>query len=582
MTQNLQQSLNNAIALHQSGNLGKASELYGKLVKLLPKNAEILHLYGILHFQKGDYRKSERLIRKAIAINPKNDSYYTNLGNTLIGLKKTEQAIFKFKKALQINPSNLSAIGNLATALNLLGKYDEEIKYLEKGLNINPNDFGLMNELVKTKAFACDLTGLNAYKNKLIEHTKQALAQNQIPALTPYHSLTLSLGMQMQFDIAKNYEKLKFTHIKPAFQNKSQKTGKIRIGYVSGDYRDHPTAHLMQNMFGYHSDEFEVFAYSIGENDNSIYRRDIEESCDHFVDLYQLPASEAAKKINSDGIDILVDVMGYIQNATPEIFALKPAPVQISFLAYPGTMGAEFIDYLISDEVALPPEDQKYFSEQIIYMPDSYFVTNDKMQIADTPSKDSCGLPDDKFIFCCFNKTNKIDSRTMDAWAEILKQTKDSVLWLLTDNKFIQGNIKKEFTARNIDESRIIFAKRLPKEKHLARCKNADLFLDCFAVNAHTTAIDCLYAELPIITLQGSDIISRASSSIISAIDLPELITKSESEFIKLACSLAKDGNKLKSIQDNLSKNIKSSALFDTKNYVKNLEERLKKVTYAN
>jgi predicted O-linked N-acetylglucosamine transferase (SPINDLY family) len=573
----VQKAITVALGLHQSGNLAAASELYQKIIEVAPNNPDTLHLLGVLSYQKGKFEQAVNMIEKAIALSPKS-AYYSNLGNAQIGLGAHEQAVASFEKSLELSPANTNTINNIGAALHELGRWEEEIAYYKQGITINPNDSGLLNELVKTMRDSCLWDGLDEYIATLIAKTKLALVQENLPPITPYHALTLPLPPIFKKHIAEHYAHLKFGHIKPAYSHpqRSRANDKLRIGYVSADYRNHPTAHLITQLFALHNrDEFEVFAYSLGKNDESIFRHKIEQNVDNFIDVCGQSDSEIATRINSDKIDILVDVMGYIQNARPAIFALRPAPLQISYLAYPGTMGTEFIDYLITDNVAVPQSDAANYSEKLIYLPNSYFITDNTQEIATAPTRESCGLPEDKFIFCSFNKSNKIDAEVFSIWMEILRQT-DSVLWLFSDNDFTRKNLWAEAAKQGIAKERIIFAGRLPKAEHLGRMQLADLFLDCFTVNAHTTAIDSLWAGVPVITKVGNDIISRASASILTAAGFPQLIANDVAEYKTLALQYASDKASLAGVKKQLA--MRKSALFDTAGYVKGFEDAVRKV----
>ncbi|PIR39055.1 MAG: hypothetical protein COV35_05090 [Alphaproteobacteria bacterium CG11_big_fil_rev_8_21_14_0_20_39_49] len=576
----IQSVLANAMQSHRQGHLDKALELYKKIAKFSPGDAEIKHLVGVIYYQQGDYEKSKTAIKQALKINPDNPAFYNNLGNCLVALQEYKDAIYCYEEAIALKEGNYpEAINNIGATLHEIGEWEKEIEYYKQGLKFNPDNYALMNELVKTMRDACYWDGLEEYTKLLVEATKHAIANGQKSPITPYHSLTLDIPPSLKKEIAQNYATIRYGNIPQRFKHERKADSLLRIGYLSADYRDHPTAHLISNLFKLHNrDKFEVYAYSYGKNDKSIFRKNIEKSADKFIDLMGQNPEDIAKQIYKDKIDILVDVMGYIQNSMPVIAAMRPAPVQISFLAYPGTMGASFIDYLVTDATAVPQEDEKNYTEKLIKMPDSYFITDGKQKISEPPTRKECGLPEDKFVFCSFNKSMKIDPATFAVWMDILTQVDNSVLWLYSDNEFAKSNIIKEAEKREIVKDRIIFATRASKEEHLARHACADLFLDCFTVNAHTTAIDALYAGLPVITRLGNDMMSRASASILNACGLPELITKTDLEYKNTALIYANDASLLTALKQKLSDNIKASALFDNKKYVGDFEERLLEV----
>lgn len=568
------QLLAQATALHRAGNLVQAEQLYVRILQENPQNDEALHFLGLAAYQAGNLEKAVACIGKAIEINPNVAQYYNNISNALFLLGNKQGAIGFYKKALSLKPNYPEVINNLGAVLNDDGLYEDEMSLYESGLKYNPINGSILNNLVKAMKEACRFDKLEEYEKRLI-----SLAGNNPCPISPYNSLTLPIDAKLQQDIALNYVKnnvAKYIAIRDqlGFAFADRRNNKIKIGYVSADFRNHPTAHLIKGLFDLHNrDEFEIYAYSTGPDDGSEYRKIIEEKADHFIDLTGLNDINAAQKIYADGIDILADVMGYIQNARPGIFALRPAPVQINYLAYPGTMGANFMDYIVLDKVALSEEQKPYISENIIYMQDTYFISDNKQKVAKQPSRAECGLPEDKFIFCSFNKANKINREVFKSWCNILDRCKDSVLWLLSDNEYVQNNLRAEAEKNNIAKERILFADRLPKDQHLGRFQNADIFLDCFAVNAHTTAIDSLFAGVPVITKKGDNIINRASESILNAIGLSELVMTNTKKYEDLAIKLAKDPKLLKELKDRLKNNIKTEALFDTGLYVKNLEK---------
>lgn len=580
VAESLRRGLETALQYHKIGNLGKAAELYQKILQVNPDDEQALHLYGSLNYQIGQNESAIALLGRAVDINPKNAASHNNMGNCYAAIGGYERSVDCYKKALSIKNPYDEATVNLGAVLGELGKLEEAIKCYADGFAKSPQNFGILNELVKAKTLTCHWDDLNKFTKQLIEESERVIANKMLPPVTPYHALTLNASPDFKKNVAINYAKRRFGNIKPAFDHSNRpKNKKIKVGYLSADYREHPTAHLINQLFKNHNrDEFEIYAYSTGVDDGSSWRKKIEENVDIFVNCTNMPFSHIAQHIYDDNIDILVDVMGYIQNATPEIFALRPAKKQVSYLAYPGTMGSEFIDYLITDKVSVPDGDEDNYTEELLYMPGSYFCTDSQQEIADKPSREECGLPANKFIFCCFNKTSKIDEEVFEIWMDILKDRQNSILWLLSDDEFTKRNIWKEAEKRNIDNGRIIFADRKPKAEHLARMQNADLFLDCFAVNAHTTAIDALWAGLPVITVAGNHIISRASSSILSACGMDELIAKNKGEYKKLILKYSMSFNAPKKLKDKLSGNVMSAPLFDNEAYAGDLERLYKSI----
>ena len=339
---------------------------------------------------------------------------------------------------------------------------------------------------------------------------------------------------------------------------------KIVIGYLSNDFRNHATAHLMLSLFGLHNrDEFEIFCYSYGKDDGSYYRARIQHDCDKFVDISTLSYEAAARCIYEDQVDILVDLKGYTRGNRFDICALRPAPIQVSYLGFPGTTGADFIDYIITDKIVTPKDHNPYYSEKFVYMPHCYQVNDNTQSISNKNwTKVDFGLPESCFVFCSFNQPYKIDPVLFGIWMRILRQVPEAVLWLIVENKIAEDNLRREAEARGVQSERLIFAKRLPKDEHLSRLKFADLALDTRIYNGHTTTSDALWAGVPVITLQGSHFASRVSSSILSAIGIPDLITYSLEEYEALAIRLAHNPAELKEIRQRSAKNRLDMPLF--------------------
>jgi protein O-GlcNAc transferase len=349
---------------------------------------------------------------------------------------------------------------------------------------------------------------------------------------------------------------------------------RIRLAYVSSDFRAHPLGYLMAALFERHDrSRFETIAVSLGADDRSAMRLRLKGAFDRFIDVRQHSDRDVVKLMREMEIDIAVDRNGFTTGARPGILALRPAPIQVNYLAYPGTLGAEHIDYLIADETVIPRQEQSLYAEKVVYLPDSYLVNDSGRRIAErTPTRREVGLPDDEFVFCAFNNHYKITPRIFDVWMLLLRQVEGSVLWLLEGNATAQRNLRREAAARDIDPDRLIFAPRIAPEDHLARHRLADLFLDTLPYNAHTTACDALWAELPVLTCIGTTFPGRVAASLLRAIGLPQLITRSLEEYESRALGLARDPGQLHEIRQSLAANRTSWSLFDTDRFRRHLE----------
>jgi protein O-GlcNAc transferase len=372
----------------------------------------------------------------------------------------------------------------------------------------------------------------------------------------------------------KNLQPLSNAKTRSTFEVRRQQKNKLTVGYLSADFHDHATAHLMRSLFGRHDREkFEIHCYSYGPDDNSRYRKQIIEESDQFIDIRGDSHINAARRIYAGAVDILVDLKGHTRGARLGILACRPAPVQVHYLGYPGTTGADFIDYLITDRIVTPEDHAAYYSEKLVYLPHCYQVNDDLQEIATRDwLRSALGLPDKGFVFSSFNLPYKIDPVIFDSWMRILQQVPESVLWLFDDNQNARRNLRREAADRGIKPDRLVFAQKIGKVEHLSRLKSADLALDTRIVNGHTTTSDALWAGVPVVTLQGSHFASRVSSSLLHAVGLPELVTDGLEEYEKLAVRLALRPAELKAVCRKLNMHRLKEPLFDTARFVRNLE----------
>jgi predicted O-linked N-acetylglucosamine transferase (SPINDLY family) len=350
-------------------------------------------------------------------------------------------------------------------------------------------------------------------------------------------------------------------------------SAKLRIGYLSGDFRLHPLAFLASELFELHDREhFEITAYSYGTDDGTPARRRLQRAFDRFVDIRPQSLHETAQRIAQDGIDILVDLTGFTQTSRSGILALRPAPIRINWLGYPGSMGGTIADYLIADACIVPAGAEAHYGERLVRLPDTYQPNDRQRPQAEAPERSSCGLPDDAFVFCCFNQSFKITPQVFDVWMNILRPIPRGVLWLLECNRWARDNLLRQAQARGIDPARIVFAPRVPIGQHLARQRLADLFLDTLPYNAHTTASDALWAGLPLVTCRGDSFASRVAASLLQAADLPELVTQSLQEYEARAVQLATQPEALRAVRVKLE-GVRASRLFDTPRFARHLEQ---------
>ncbi|WP_413200788.1 TIGR03032 family protein [Nostoc piscinale] len=523
--------------------------------------------------------------REALQINPEYAEAYLNLGIVLESQHNLEGAIACFRSAIQYKPNYIKALNRLGvilTTLAMLGKgeVNEPKRIFERILEIQPGSAEAFTNLFYLKEMTCDWRSRQTDLTKLWEQTIQELATGKQTTLDPFNSLNKPWDRKLFWQVAKTYgssisQKWEKLRQNLNFQHSRSLKGRLRIGYLSNDFRAHATSHLMKNLFRLHNKaDFEIFTYSCGEDDNSKYRQYIANYSEHFQDIADLSIEESAELIFNDGVHILVDINAYTFGSRSQILALRPAPIQVNYLAFPGTMGSDFVDYIIGDAVVTPPEFANTFSEKIVTLPHSYQVNDYQQVISDHPvTRSQYGLPDSGFVFCCFNNHYKIEPTIFDVWMRILAAVPGSVLWLIARSAVNEANLQREAEARGINGDRLIFAPPEAKAQHLARHKLADLFLDTLYYNAHTTASDALWAGLPVITCPGETFPSRVGASLLMAIGLPELITNSLETYEQLAINLAKSPEKLQQINQKLAQNLTTYPLFDTPLYTRNLEQ---------
>jgi predicted O-linked N-acetylglucosamine transferase (SPINDLY family) len=330
----------------------------------------------------------------------------------------------------------------------------------------------------------------------------------------------------------------------------------------------------MAELFEHHDrGQFEVIGYSYGRDDGSPMRARLARAFDRFTDIAHLSHREAAARIRADEIDILIDLKGYTANARPQICAFRPAPVQVSYLGYPASVGADFIDYIIVDEIVVPADQQAFFSEKLVHLPNCYQVNDSRREIAATvPSREQCGLPNQGFVFCSFNNSYKITPAFFDMWMRLLNGVPGSVLWLLESNRLLKSNLRREAAARGVDPDRLVFAPVAPPAEHLARHQHADLFLDNLPCNAHTTASDALWAGPPVLTCCGDTFAGRVAASLLTAIGLPELVTASAEDYERTALALARDPPRLAGLREKLRQRRDTSPAFDLPRFARHIE----------
>jgi predicted O-linked N-acetylglucosamine transferase (SPINDLY family)/SAM-dependent methyltransferase len=557
----LQHRFEEAIAAHQ------------RTMSLKPDCPEAYCNLALTLQDLGRYAEAYEAYQNAIRLKPDYAEAYSNLGVVLRILGKSEDAIAAIRQAIALKPRFAVAHYNLASTLKELGRLQDADRAFRQALACNFHLTPAWFEFCDLRRHACDWRGLEKEEAASLSDARAngtrvapfaILAMQTTPADHHEHARAWACGMAVpgskvvsQYGVSSPQEKRR-----------------IRVGYLSSDFHSHATARLIAELIERHDRKrFEIFAYCYSPDDGSDMRRRIRAAFDRFVEIRLLPHALAARRIHADGIDVLVDLKGYTRGARTEILAYRPAPIQVNFLGYPGTMGADFIDYIVADAFVVPMHQQAYFDEKIVHLPATYQPNDTRRRLADRiPSRPECGLPEEGFVFCAFNNTFKITEKLFAIWMRLLDRVEGSVLWLLEANELCKGNLQREAATRGVDPKRLVFAPRLPSEDHLARHRLADLFLDTLPYNAHTTASDALWTGLPVLTCAGEAFAGRVAGSLLYAIGLPELVTQSLDEYEALALRLAQDPAMLGTLREKLAHNRFSTPLFDIERYARNIE----------
>ena len=567
---------NLGLILQKQGKLEEAEAQYQSALVFQPTFADAWNNLGNVLRTQGKLEEAVAKYRQALLVESTHTEASYNLGNVLQAQSKLEEAAAHYRQVLTFKPTHVEALYSLGLVLQEQGKLEEAVSQYERVLSLKPDFAGAENQLMHQLQRLCDWK----YLEKHIEHHKEVLRSPSSSIIGPFSVLCIPSSAAEQLACAKRFVSSYLSWVVPlreklGFHFARVNKPRLRIAYLSADFYQHATAYLLAELFELHDRNlFEVFAYSYGPDDGGRFRKRIAHACDVFVDISSVSFRDVACRIYGDGIDILIDLKGYTKGARSEIVALRPAPIQVNYLGYPGTMGADFIDYIITDRFISPPEQAPYFSEKFVYMPECYQI-NDRKRALDqnAPTRTEYGLPQGGFVFCCFSNTYKIMPEVFDVWMRLLQKIPGSVIWLLEMNSRVAANLRREASVRMVDPERLVFTTGIPIDKHLSRLRLADLALDTLPVNGHTTASDALWSGLPVLTCVGDTFVSRVAGSLLTAIGLPELITRSLAEYETAALRLAKNPRELAGLRERLAKNRLSTPLFDSKRYTRYLEK---------
>jgi predicted O-linked N-acetylglucosamine transferase (SPINDLY family) len=560
--------------LIEAGRKPEAIPFIEKALKIDPKDYEAQRLAGDCYSGVGRIKEAYVAYQTAIDLNSSDAFTYANFAGMLIFTGQLDLAIAAGSIATRLAPNMHGAHFNLGMAYEMRENSPEALRSYVQALRCKPDLGSALLSICRLSRHDCAWQGLDEAERKA-----QALTYLSGEAASPFAILPMvsdpeNLLACNRLWAAAMQQGVGTPLATYAPRPLERRRERIRLGYLSADYHQHATAALISELFELHDKaKFETFAYSIGPADHSGMRQRICASLDHFADLNALSHAEAAALIRADDIDILVDLKGYTAQARPQILAHRPAPIQVNYLGYPSTMGADFMDYILADHVIVPDSHAEFFTEKLVHLPNSYQPNDRKRKIGEiVPTRRACGLPDEGLVFCCFNANYKLNSQMFDIWMRLLAAVPGSVLWLLASNDRAPDNLRQEAAQRGIDPMRLVFAPKLPVEDHLARMTLGDLFLDTLPIGAHTTASEALWTGVPVVTCLGEAFPGRVGASLLRAVGLPELVTETLADYEALALRLAQNPDELTALKARLRAAARTAPLFDTPRYVQSYE----------
>ncbi len=569
-------------ARFRQGRLGEARAQFEQALRASPGYPEAGTNLSMVLQAMGDVEAAEQAVRVALRAAPGHPGCLVQLGSVLAAKGDRQQAVAAYQASLKATPDNADIWYNLALLLDESRMAGEALNCYGRAMQLKPLHGGAISAALFLRRALFDWDGAERLSRQYFRALEQAK-----PGLTPF-SFTLEDSTPEQQKSCAELWARQFSGIEKLpppekFADRKSDDQQLTLGYLSADFYQHPTAYLMAGLFAAHDHaQFRLIAYSNGPDDNSAIRQRVVDAFDDFVEVSGWTSAQIAGRIRDDRVDILVDLKGYTLDAISEVFAYRPAPVQVSFLGYPGTMGADFIDYLIADDFVIPDGSDSAYSEKIIRLPHSYQVNDRNRETAtDTPSRTDFGLPDKGMVYCCFNASQKITRQTFTRWVEILNAVPDSVLWLLDPdpNWPAKEHLRSCAKTMGLAPERLIFSQKAEQKQYLAAYRHADLFLDTLPYNAHTTASDALWMGCPVLTLPGDTFASRVAGSILTAAELPELIMNSEQQYRDMAIHLGQDKEDLADLKKKLARKRETCALFDTGKFTRDFEKALLEIS---
>ena len=587
----------------QRRDFGQAEHLMGAALAVNPRALDALYNRGRALLALKRDAEAIACFDAMLAINPNIHEALFQRANVLAEHRRFDEAVAEYDKVTALAPQRAEAWNNRANALAARGRLDDAIASYDRALALKPGEPRTLNhraitllEMKRYEAAARDFAAtlradpacpyargnllyarLNACDWRNLEEERAALIADLRagkPVLAPIQATAIVSSASDQLQCSRIWATDQCRPAEPLWRGERYRHDRIRLAYLSADFHSHATAALMAGVFEAHDKQrFETVAFSYGPDDGSAMRARLNSAFEHFLDVRDRNDLEIAQMMRRMEVDLAIDLKGYTQDSRPVILAYRPAPVQAHYLGFPATMGAPYIDYILADATVLPPEQVSQYSEKIVTLPDSYQCNDRARPIAPlTPTRADVGLPDTGFVFCSFNNSFKISPQIFDLWMRLLKQVDGSVLWLLEDNAAAVRNLRREAEARDIAATRLVFAPRDNLDRHLARHRLAGLFLDTLPYGAHTTASDALWASVPVLTCVGHTFAGRVAASLLNAIGLPEMITRTLDDYETLALKLARDARALSALTRKLGANRDTHPLFDTLRITRHLE----------
>jgi len=540
-------------------------------VSVAPQLALVWALHGATLQALGRWEDALASWERALALRPDYPEILLNSGALMRRLHRHADALARFQRLLALQPEHKGALGNSAILLSEFKQVPAAIAAFERLLTLDPRyDYGL-GLLLYERMHICDWTGFDELSVRIAaglaagQRSCKSLALMAISDDPAAHQQAARLFAAQHFPPAK--ERL--------WHGEVYRHARIRVAYLSADLREHPVGHLVAGVIEHHDKHrFETYGVSFGVDDGSRLRSRFQAAFDHFIDVRGWGTRQIAQWLREHEIDIAIDLGGYTSDARSDVLAMKPVPVQVNWLGYPGTLGVPTMDYILADRHVIPPGDERFYDERVVRLPHAYLPTDAGLQIAEhTPTRAECGLPDEGFVFCCFNHDYKIVPTVFALWLRLLQALPGSVLWLMSRNELSRANLKRAAEQAGVDPARLVFAGRVPRvEDHLARYRVADMFLDTHPYNAHTTAADALMAGLPVLTRRGRSFPSRVAAGLVTVAGAPELVTDSAEDYEALALALARDPARLAALKAKVARARSESPLFDTAGFTRDLE----------